>query len=399
MPFFSQPTAAAVPAAAVPWRRCRWPLSPLWSLAAATVLLTAAATESGQADETSQAAQSEQTTQSERAVQPEQAGEAVAFDDPQPQRYQLRARASELDPATKEYPEIGFVFQQDGKPQDYQHAAVDTRVPPRGRLMIWLMGNNDQLNQLVNGYGIHTIQVHYANRWFGTLCQPKPRDGQARGNVRLEAATGEDFSDELAIAKPDAMVERARQFLIWLTQENPQGQWQQFLTADQSAVRWDKVIVAGASHGSTTAARFAIHQRVDRVVMLCGPRDQDQDWQALPSQTPANRFFGFSHDLDAGWTGDHYCRSWELLRLHAFGPIVNVDDAQPPYGGSRRLISSIDMGGDANKAHSSIAPGRASPRDDNDQYRYLPVWEYLFTHPVDDVGTAVEPDPECHVAG
>ena len=59
--------------------------------------------------------------------------------------------------------------------------------------------------------------------------------------------------------------------------------------------------------------------------MFCGPRDQTETWQALPSATPSNRFFGFSHVLDGGWTGDHYCRSWELLGLHQYGPIVNVD--------------------------------------------------------------------------
>ena len=131
-------------------------------------------------------------------------------------------------------------------------------------------------------------------------------DDAAQGNVRLEAATGKDFSPELNLAPPDGMMERSRQFLIWLAQEHPAGQWDQFLTADKSAVRWDKVIISGSSHGSTTAARFAQHQKVARAVMLCGPRDQDQNWQAESSATPTRRFFGFTHMLDAGWTGHHY---------------------------------------------------------------------------------------------
>jgi hypothetical protein len=110
-----------------------------------------------------------------------------------------------------------------------------------------------------------------------------------------------------------------------------------------------RVIVAGSSHGATTAARFAKHQRVDRVVMFCGPRDQFETWQALPSATPANRFFGFSHVLDDGWKGDHYCRSWELLGLHEFGPLVNVDRTSPPYGNTRRLITDADVKNDAKR--------------------------------------------------
>ena len=65
----------------------------------------------------------------------------LQFHDKQPQRYQLKARASEIDPRAKPHPEIEFVFDRDGKPQGFQNAAVDTRVAPQGKLVIWLMGN------------------------------------------------------------------------------------------------------------------------------------------------------------------------------------------------------------------------------------------------------------------
>ncbi|WP_404307804.1 BPSS1187 family protein [Neorhodopirellula lusitana] len=315
--------------------------------------------------------------------------------DPNPQRYRLSARASELDDRVKSHAEIGFVIEKAGKPEDVQHASVDTTVPLQGKLVIWLMAHNSALFERLNGYGLHAIQVSYAKQWFGKLCQPKPRDAYARGNVRLEAATGLDFSDELDLTVPDGAAERTRQMILWLSKENPQGEWSQFLSDDGKRVRWDKVIVAGSSHGSTTAARFAKHQRVDRVVMLCGPRDQDQDWQSLRSATPANRFFGFSHVLDGGWTGDHYCRSWEMLGLHEFGPIVNVDDSESPFGHSRRLISAADVGGNAGKAHSAVTPGRASPKNAEGEFLYESVWRYLFNHPVGQIGEAAPVDDGC----
>lgn len=67
------------------------------------------------------------------------AGLALAAD-PAPQRFHLTARAHEIDPRAREHPEIGFVFaDKAGKPQDLQHAVVDTRVTPRGQLVIWLI--------------------------------------------------------------------------------------------------------------------------------------------------------------------------------------------------------------------------------------------------------------------
>lgn len=320
----------------------------------------------------------------------------LKFKDPQPRRYELTARASQIDRRTRPHPEIAFLFEKDGKPQDVEHAAVDTRVEPQGKLVIWLMGHSPALFERVNSYGLHIIRVHYANGWFSKFGkEPPPADDQFLGKIRLEAATGEDFSDVVTIPKPDGMAERALQFVKWLAKENPQGGWKYFLTSNGQGLRWDRVIMAGSSHGSTTAARFAKHQQVDRVVMFCGPRDQYETWQALPSATPANRYFGFSHVLDGGWTGDHYCRSWELLGLNEFGPIVNVDETPPPYLNTRRLITAADVKHDANRAHSSVVPGGAAVKDASGKFIHEPVWRYLFTHPVEEVGEPTPPDPDC----
>ncbi|MGN6544230.1 MAG: BPSS1187 family protein [Aureliella sp.] len=318
--------------------------------------------------------------------------------DPAPKRYDLTKRASEIDPRAAEHPEINFVFIDDkGKAADLQHAVVDTRVPSQGKLVIWLMGHNQGLFERISSYGLHGIQVHYANGWFGKLTKQQHDNGDVIGKIRLEACTGEDFSPVVSIPKPDSMMERSFQFVKWLAKENPQGEWQQFLNADGTGLNWDKVIVSGISHGSTTAARFAIHQKVDRVVMFSGPRDNTESWQGLPSATPHNRFFGFTHVLDDGWVHDHYCRSWQLLGLNQFGPLVDVDKTQPPYGNSRRLITDADVKKDSRRAHSCVVPGGGSPKDAQGKFLYEPVWRYLFTHSVDQVGKPVPMDPDCQM--
>lgn len=328
-----------------------------------------------------------------------QAAEApLTFADPSPQRYAFTARASELDPRARPHPEIDFVFENDGKPADMQHASVDTRVQSQGKLVVWLMGNSPLLFERVNSYGLHAIRVHYANGWFGKFGRAAPpSDDTFLGKIRLEAATGEDFSDVVNISKPDGMMERALQYLKWLAKENPPGRWEYFLTDDRQRLRWDRVIISGSSHGATVSARFAKHQRVDRVVMFCGPRDQLETWQALPSATPANRFFGFSHVLDDGWRGDHYCRSWELLGLRQFGPLVNVEQAAPPYGNTRRLITDADVKDDAKRAHGCVVPGGSAVKNASGGFIHEDVWRYLFTHPVEAVGEPAPRDTACEM--
>ncbi|MFL2657949.1 MAG: hypothetical protein ACJ0HK_04225 [Akkermansiaceae bacterium] len=122
------------------------------------------------------------------------------------QRYKIQARAIKIDPMAKSYPEIGFVLKNSsGQPQDFQIASVDTRVPTRGRLAIWLMAPNQNLFDRLNSYGIHAIQVHYARQWFSKCCQQRPVSEDCRGNIRLEAATGEDHSDEVDIKVRDSI--------------------------------------------------------------------------------------------------------------------------------------------------------------------------------------------------
>jgi hypothetical protein len=317
---------------------------------------------------------------------------------PAKKHFEFNVRASEVDPRVKAHPEIGFVLEKGGKPEDVEHASVDTHVDSQGKLVIWLMGYSRELFDHLDSYGMHSIQVPYAREWFGKLYSGEPpKDDLFLSNIRLEAATGQDVSKAVAIPKPDSLMERSYQFVKWLDHRNPEGNWRQFLTRDGKDLEWDKVILCGISHGATTAARVAKQVKVARVVMFSGPRDQYEVWQKLPSATPGNRYFGFSHVLDDGWIGDHYRRSWQLMGLQKYGPIVNVDKSSPPYENTRRLITAADVGGDHGRAHSSSMPGNAAPKGPGGKYLHEDVWRYLFTHPVDEVGQPVPPDADCWI--
>ena len=324
-----------------------------------------------------------------------------AQDSPQKTYREYTARASAIDPRVKAYPEIDFLLEKEGKPSDLQHACRRPSSIAKGKLVVWFMGYSPELFHFLADEGFHVLRVHYANGWFNRFGkEPPPLDRYTLGKIRLEAATGQDFSELVAIEKPDGMQHRVGQFLQWLSRQDPEGGWEAFLkqdSTDQPEVDWESVTVSGASHGATTSARFALHQRVDRVVMFCGPRDQYELWQGLESATPKERFFGFSHTLDTGWSGDHYCRSWELLGLQAFGPIVNVEKQSPPYGNSRRLITDADVGGDEKRAHSCVTPGKAAVRNADGNYLHTSVWKYLFTHPTQNVGLPTTSDPNCQL--
>ena len=79
--------------------------------------------------------------------------------------------------------------------------------------------------------------------------------------------------------------------------------------------------------------------------------------------------------------------------MHQFGPVVDVDQVKAPYNNRRRLITAADVKGSAQRAHGAVTPGGSAVKDAAGLYIREPVWRYLFTHPVDQVGEPVPPDP------
>lgn len=224
----------------------------------------------------------------------------------------------------------------------------------------------------------------YANKWFGGLTDEVRDSGVDLGKIRLEAALGENVSPHVNIPKADCVAERSYQMIRFLSENHPEGNWQQFLNETEDDLRWaESVILSGISHGSTTSARFAKHREVSRVVLFSGPRDQYDEWHGFPSATPTNRYFAFTHVLDGGWPS-HYHRSWKMLGLEAHGPLHVVDGSDPPYARSRTLISSANVGGDANVAHTTVVPGVSGQKDEYARYIFEDVWRYMFTFPCSD---------------
>jgi hypothetical protein len=82
-----------------------------------------------------------------------------------------------------------------------------------------------------------------------------------------------------------------------------------------------------------------------------------------------------------------------MLRLNAYGPIVNAEKEKAPYGHSRRLIADAPMKGDEKKqagaAHGYVTPSKGSPKDAQGRPLQEDVWKYLFTSDVDVTGKPV----------
>lgn len=250
-----------------------------------------------------------------------------------------------------------------------QLAYLDTRVTPRGLLVVYLHGagtpstcGSTEHGKVLAGLGFHVISPCYSSGYGVGNC------GDDIEGCRLEAFEGVDHHPFVDISPPDSIETRVARGLAYVQQQNPEGDWTYFV--DGGAPKWSKIVISGISHGASSSGVIGIHRQVNRVVMLSGPLDSGQAWLDKTPLTPIDRFWGFSHTADGQHQG--HLAAFEALGLP--GAATSVDGSSPPYGGSHRLLTSAPT----SDGHGSVQAGGSSPKDGAD-YVFMPVWQTLYT--------------------
>ncbi|MEP7123219.1 MAG: hypothetical protein ABJE95_19985 [Byssovorax sp.] len=273
-----------------------------------------------------------------------------------PQLYTLNFKPDDADPAAKT--RLGV-----------QPAYLDTRVTPRGLLVVYLHGagapgtcGSTAHEQVLAGLGFHVLGPCYTSDYGIGNC------GADIEGCRLEAFDGQDHHPFITITPPESIETRVAKGLAYLQTKNPKGDWAYYLDGDKP--RWSKIIISGISHGASTSGVIGLHRLTNRVVMLSGPLDTDQAWLKKTPMTPVGLFYGFSHTADPQHPG--HLAAFESLGLP--GKSTTVDGAMPPFGGTHRLETSAAT----SDGHSSVQAGGTSPKMGT-SYVFAPVWDYLYT--------------------
>lgn len=274
-----------------------------------------------------------------------------------PQLFELRFTAKQADDAgtTNLGQELGH---------------LDTRVAPRGELVVYLHGagapttcGSVEHGRFLAGLGFHVFAPCYEANYGVGNC------GANIGECRLEAFDGVDRHAALSVGRPNSIEERIIRGLRYLAAANPQGDWAYYL--DNGQPRWSRIIISGISHGASTSGLIGKVRPVSRAVMLSGPLDTNQAWLAMNSVSSSSTFWGFTHTQDSQHAG--HLAAFQTMGLP--GAPTRIEDAGVPYGGSHRLFTSVTPLN--NDGHGSTQAGGSSPRDGG-TYVFAPVWRQLY---------------------
>ena len=275
-----------------------------------------------------------------------------------PQLRELALDPHVLDPSTKDS-------------LSTQYAQLDTRSVPLGKLVIFLPGANnvprdwrDHGRQLAE-FGFHVLIPHYNNRWSSDdTCTGM---GSACGDdTRWEALVGEDMSAAVDIARADSAEGRVITMLKYLTSAEPGGDWGYYLSA-QDRLLYERIVIAGISHGAASAGMYATRRPFSRNVMHSSGAAGSAGAAKL---TPLSEWYGFAHEQDPAYSA--IIASWNSWGVP--GQPTRIDAMPAPFAGSHRLSTAVS----STYPHGSVCVHSSSPKDAAGNYLFEPAWRYLY---------------------
>lgn len=251
-----------------------------------------------------------------------------------------------------------------------RHLAIQpapTCAPARSELVLFLPGTSGagdedghMLIWLAASLCFPVINLTYPNPTSVSVdCDDQP--GECFGDWRQEKIDGVDRTPIVTITPANSIDNRILKLLTYLVRTQPAARWDRFLVNGQ--VNWASVIVAGHSQGGGQAALIGKLRTVSRVIMTGSVSDQVDPfsgpaapWIRTPGQTPADRYYGFGNRKDVFWRG--MVVAWRALGMERYGQPVIVENASPPFGGSRQFGTDVACApaaaSESNCAHTTV---------------------------------------------
>jgi acetyl esterase/lipase len=265
--------------------------------------------------------------------------------------------------------------------------AFDPVADLRGELFVYLHGQGGtpggatELIRSAAELGYHAVGLTYPNDWSPFILCNASADPACAENVRREILDGVDRSPLINVSATNSVANRVAKLITHLDAVHPGEGWGSFLDAT-GAVRWDRVAVWGHSQGGGNAGVLARHHALARVCLSAPAADGGilgpAPWWA-DHATPTSAYFGFCHTQDALANKVAF---WNALGMDAFGGVIDVASATPPYSGTHMLSTSIAPAV-ANQFHNSVVADALTPRLGDGSPAYEPVWAYMLTAPTD----------------
>jgi hypothetical protein len=218
---------------------------------------------------------------------------------PEPRRSVQCIKPSDTDPAIKRFDRVNYVL-------------FNQATPSSANLMVFLTGTFGRppgpiafLHAAADA-GYRVISLDYNDEpAVNVYCPLKPPACSASFRRMRVYGDGISIDPSFDNSGAESIVNRLIKLLAYLDREDPQQNWASYL--DKGMPNWSRIALAGQSQGAGMAAYIAKRQAVARVILFSSPWDfvapngrfqMMAPWLAIPSATPAERWFGGYHQRE-----------------------------------------------------------------------------------------------------
>ena len=268
---------------------------------------------------------------------------------------------------------------------DSNFVYLNQGIPTKNLLLIHLPGTFGEpkratlFGSLAANLGFHSIGLMYPNvPTVGSFCTNNT-DLTCFENVRREIIEGLDYSPEISIQQNEAIYNRIKKLISYLSTNHPSENWSQFLN-ESGEVNWEKVIVSGHSQGGGHAALMGKLFPLKRVLCFSSPKDWNNTIDNVPPWVgdenwamDKSNVFVFNHLLDEH---EQQLVIWDSLGLNSSGPPIHVETMNPPYSNTRQLVTNYNV--NTGDEHASTIQDNKTPKI-NLIPVFEPVWTYMLT--------------------
>ncbi|MDR4953639.1 hypothetical protein REB14_15785 [Chryseobacterium sp. ES2] len=210
----------------------------------------------------------------------------------------LRIKPSEADPNVRNWDSVHVVY--------YDQAIKNNKI------LLWLTGTNGSTNRIPQSFfktaldqGYRIIALSFISTpGVSQVCVGNKlnEDVNCAAEFRRKRIYGDDVFSSIPDQYQDAIIPRLIKLLQYLSKNDKEGEWSQYLDQNTDKPVWTKIAIAGQSQGGGMAEFIAQHESVARVLSFSGGWDYSNSklkkiagWYSQKSITPPENFFATYH--------------------------------------------------------------------------------------------------------